>query len=358
MANLYIYNYHTSNNAGYVLESITMRDDWKNYKEGKSFTISGDNHSIMVEIAPNSARYAWRIEKIILKDGWEIKDDKITILRESTGEAIWSGDWKELNHYGANENWIIDFTPIKISVKIPVTGITLSKTELSIEVGKSATLTPMISPLNATNQAVTWKSSDSTIATVVNGVITGQKSGSAVISVTTEDGGYTASCKVTVSAGLITPKLQIYRDHSLSSSIEVQSVTMIGSICGKLLFEKQVDNGILFSCSTKVDPTQYSQKQEWQVNIFWNDGFTMDLLKPGKLYYGGAGDFIQLMDVLPNQILFKDALDANTLYTIDFSPTKANQTINPGDLYVIVNGNKRRLFVKTSGGFKQLRVGN
>ena len=84
--------------------------------------------------------------------------------------------------------------------EIKVTGVTLNKTETSIFVGGSETLTATVAPADATNQKVTWKSDKPEIATVdANGKVTGVKAGEATITVTTEDGGKTATCKVTVS---------------------------------------------------------------------------------------------------------------------------------------------------------------
>ena len=83
---------------------------------------------------------------------------------------------------------------------VAVTGVTLDKSEVSITVGKTATLTATITPSNATNKNVSWTSSDEGVATVENGVVTAVAEGSATITVTTEDGKYSASCEVTVSA--------------------------------------------------------------------------------------------------------------------------------------------------------------
>ena len=88
--------------------------------------------------------------------------------------------------------------------EIKVTGVTLNKTETSIFVGGSETLTATVAPADATNQKVTWKSDKPEIATVdANGKVTGVKAGEATITVTTEDGGKTATCKVTVKPNLV-----------------------------------------------------------------------------------------------------------------------------------------------------------
>ena len=82
---------------------------------------------------------------------------------------------------------------------VPVTGVSLNKDSLALGVGDSETLTATVKPEDATNQAVTWTSSNSTVATVdQNGVVTAVAPGTATITVTTADGGFTATCAVTV----------------------------------------------------------------------------------------------------------------------------------------------------------------
>ncbi len=90
----------------------------------------------------------------------------------------------------------------KINVKDPiyaVTGVTLNKTSLELIKGTTETLTATVKPSNATNKNVTWQSSKPSVASVdSNGKVSALKAGSATITVTTEDGGETASCTVTV----------------------------------------------------------------------------------------------------------------------------------------------------------------
>ena len=88
---------------------------------------------------------------------------------------------------------------------IAVTGVSLNTNSLPLFVGDSSTLTATVSPSNATDKSVTWTSSDSTIASVSNsGVVTAKKVGTATITVTTTDGGKTATCSVTVSPVTVT----------------------------------------------------------------------------------------------------------------------------------------------------------
>ena len=82
---------------------------------------------------------------------------------------------------------------------VAVTGVDVSPSTASIEVGETTTLTATVSPSTASNKSVTWSTSASSVATVSNGVVTGVSAGTARITVTTVDGGYTAYCDVTVT---------------------------------------------------------------------------------------------------------------------------------------------------------------
>lgn len=82
---------------------------------------------------------------------------------------------------------------------VSVTGVELNKSTLSLDEGDTYTLTATVAPADAANKAVTWTSSNSSVATVNNGVVTAVSSGTATITVTTVDGGKTATCAVTVS---------------------------------------------------------------------------------------------------------------------------------------------------------------
>lgn len=104
-----------------------------------------------------------------------------------------------------------------------VTGIELSKSELSLKEGKSETLIAVVAPDNAANKKVTWKSSNESVATVdANGKVTALKAGRTTITVITEDGGKEAVCKVTVQSsasvkGGRTVLAYLAADNSLST---------------------------------------------------------------------------------------------------------------------------------------------
>ena len=84
------------------------------------------------------------------------------------------------------------------SSTIPVTGLTLSKTSLVIAQNNTFTISAAIAPTNATVKDIEWASSDNSIATVVNGKITGVGDGHATITAITVDGQIKQTCEVEV----------------------------------------------------------------------------------------------------------------------------------------------------------------
>lgn len=86
-------------------------------------------------------------------------------------------------------------------LKIPVTGVSLNHTTAELRVKKTLQLTETVTPENADNKDVTWSSSNEAVASVnENGLVTAKNAGTATITVTTEDGGKTAECAITVEA--------------------------------------------------------------------------------------------------------------------------------------------------------------
>lgn len=87
-----------------------------------------------------------------------------------------------------------------VTVVISVTGITLDEETLTLTAsGATGTLVATVAPATATVDTVTWSTSDKTVATVVDGVVTPLTAGETIITATTTDGGFTATCVVTVS---------------------------------------------------------------------------------------------------------------------------------------------------------------
>ena len=100
----------------------------------------------------------------------------------------------------------IKFSTSPVSLTVSPTSVSLNKTSLTLEVGKTYTLTKTISPSTATT-SYSWSSSNTSVATVnSSGKVTAKKTGTATITVKTSN-GKTATCKVTVIKTLPTPKI-------------------------------------------------------------------------------------------------------------------------------------------------------
>ncbi|MBR5907619.1 MAG: Ig domain-containing protein [Bacteroidales bacterium] len=84
----------------------------------------------------------------------------------------------------------------KVNVTVPVESVTLSQTSASLKVNETVTLTATVKPDDATDKTVTWSTSDGSVATVSNGVVTAKKVGTATI--TAKAGDKTATCEITV----------------------------------------------------------------------------------------------------------------------------------------------------------------
>jgi len=82
---------------------------------------------------------------------------------------------------------------------VPVTGVNLSPANLTLNVGGSpGVLSATVLPVNASNKMLSWSSSDPTVASVSGGIVTPVSTGYAVVTVTTAEGGFTASSQITV----------------------------------------------------------------------------------------------------------------------------------------------------------------
>ena len=89
----------------------------------------------------------------------------------------------------------------KVTVKAPITKVSMNKSSVSVDKGKTAVLSASYAPANTTDsKTVTWKSSNTNVATVSNGKVTAKKAGTATI--TAKIGTKTATCKVTVVEGV------------------------------------------------------------------------------------------------------------------------------------------------------------
>ena len=141
-----------------------------------------------------------------MPDGLTLNSDG-TITGTPTEEGTSTVTVKAENSAGSTSK---DYTLIIKPATVPVTGLELNKNSLTLQEKGSDTLTVTVKPADATNQDVTWQSSNTSIATVSeDGTVTAISAGNATITATAADGsGISASCTLTVTHGKMvqTPK--------------------------------------------------------------------------------------------------------------------------------------------------------
>lgn len=147
---------------------------------------------------------------VVDEDGNEISD--FTVTSGSTTITPSSGVYTltagttytvSADGYASNTFTAVDGTTaytVTLSDAVAVTGITVSPESAEIYVGRTTTLEAAVSPEDATDSSVTWSSDNESVATVSSGTVTGVAAGTAVITVTTTDGGFAAEAEITVKA--------------------------------------------------------------------------------------------------------------------------------------------------------------
>ena len=153
--------------------------------------VEGDSQTLTATISPSNAEN----QKVL----WSSSNSSVATVKEGVVTAIKPGN--ATITVKSDDGGKTATCEVTVNAKVyPVTGVTLDKTSHEMTEGDEYTLTATINPSNATNKNVSWKSSNTSVATVSNGEVTAVKAGSATITVTTEDGGKTATCEVTVNA--------------------------------------------------------------------------------------------------------------------------------------------------------------
>ena len=168
-----------------------------------------------------------------------------------------------------------------LTVKQHVTGVSISKSSLTLYTGQTETLSAQVKPEDATDTRLTWSSSDKTVATVANGLVTALKAGSTQIRVTSFEGGFQDVCNLTVKQhatglDLSASTLTIYLGQTVtmtatvlpsdasdksvtwtSSNSDIVSVTQNGSVTANAMGEAEItatsnDGGFSKSCKVTV----------------------------------------------------------------------------------------------------------
>ena len=152
-----------------------------------------------------------------------------------------------------------DFTATcTVTVIKSITGVTLSPYVHKMLIEDTIQLYALTQPEDATNQIITYSSSNSTIASVdSNGLVTANELGNATITVTTDDGGYTAECEISVVKEMITSStyfvnmdLGYYENVSIGTSVEDIIASVSNSFGQVLVYNNSMKQVIEGNVST------------------------------------------------------------------------------------------------------------
>ena len=187
----------------------TARAKLKTYKY---WTITGDekaSHSIA--FVPNRLTLNPAEEKVLVLKKTEIEDQEEVTLTSSDPSTVQIVDAASFKIKGLKLGKATVTARIapsathgeltakcEVTVRVVVTGVSLSQTELTLEKGAKATLVATVVPADATNKNVSWRSDNAGIVTVENGVVTAVAEGQTTVRIFTEEGNFTTECKVTV----------------------------------------------------------------------------------------------------------------------------------------------------------------
>jgi len=165
--NIYIYDGASDTTIGAAWPGTSMKAD--------------GNNVYYYEYKPTSS-----MTKIIFNDG----------NNQIPGAQMPGFDFVNRGYYTSNG---YQYT-VEKQTNVEVTAVTLNKTSASVAKGSTVTLTATVAPSNATNKTITWSSSNTAVATVSGGVVTGVSAGTATITAKSNN-GKTATATVTVSGG-------------------------------------------------------------------------------------------------------------------------------------------------------------
>lgn len=185
--------------------------DFKNFNEVK-IAPEGTVPSLVYQLYPSNAS-----NKSVK---WASSNEKVMTVNPETGliTAVAKGEADLIITSLSNED-VSDTTKIIVSEDdfnnevVPVIGISINKVTLTLDIEEETTIHTEVYPYNATNKNVTWSSSEEEVAFINDlGEIIGLTPGNAVITVTTEDGGFKSDIIVTVKEEEITDN-NIYKTY-------------------------------------------------------------------------------------------------------------------------------------------------
>jgi uncharacterized protein YjdB len=277
-------------------------------KESLSLKI-GETYSLIATVLPESAANK--------KVSWSSSNKSVATVDE-TGKVIAAGVGSAKITVTTEDGGKTASCSVSVS-SISVTGVSLNKTSLSLTIGSTEQLIATVAPSNATNQNVTWSSSNSSVATVdSNGNVSAIKVGTAIITATTEDGGKKATCSVAVN--------------------ELPKATSLALSGADFLYSARVGNE--YSISVDVKPVDANVALEWSVS----DESLAEIIGEGRSIRLRAKDYGPSTIMVRDKISGLTASEQMVAGLVDFYWTEnTGKTYNGCPLVEIEVGEERQL---------------
>ncbi|PIB34442.1 hypothetical protein BFP72_02905 [Reichenbachiella sp. 5M10] len=193
--------------AIYSLESteVTCYND-RAYQYTVSVSTDGSNYSQVVDRSSNSTPGT---DSSPIIDNFSAVNGRY-IQVTVTGAEVYTGSWVSLTEFRIFGEAVTN--------TVDVSSVSLSPSSVTLFVNDTQQLSATVSPYNASNQDISYSSSNTAVATVNgSGLVTAQGTGSATITVTTDDGGYTASSTITVTPVQTNSNVALYKTATSSS---------------------------------------------------------------------------------------------------------------------------------------------
>lgn len=199
----------TGMNSGHVKYSFALNDtivspiDYARVANTQIYTMNGID-ILDSNYAVNTMMVGPRIDSLYAPGA----NDTCTKANRKHGQSgtleSFNESFYKANHWAFGQDsltpWVMNGNMPRLWYEFLVRSVEMPFTETNLEKGSTITLQPIITPADATDKSCRFKSSDVSIASVdANGVVTGNNAGTATITVTTNDGGLTASCLVHVT---------------------------------------------------------------------------------------------------------------------------------------------------------------
>lgn len=189
--------------VGYIIDMETGKD----YKDATGIELDKKELALAVDKTYKLTATVTPSDASNTKIVWKSSDEKIAIVNEDgLVTAISEGECEILANINGTD--LVSKCKIKVST-IKVTGISLNESSIEIKTGSRFELIAIIHPEDAYADVV-WSSSVNSVATVNNGIVDAIGVGNCVVTATTTDGQFKASCLVAVKDPSITDMMKLY----------------------------------------------------------------------------------------------------------------------------------------------------